>query len=218
MAARIVTVVNQKGGCGKTMTAMQLGGACGLLKKRVLIIDMDRQGTSSIWSSQATDNPFPATVISLAPQREKMVNELGKFVDDHDLIIFDCPPAIDSSIPWATLQVADIALIPVIPVMDNIWATREAKDLALKAKEYNPTLRPFYLPTKVGRGNLYKSCLDVLAADTEVPMLQSQLSARNAYPESQIFGTTVHAFGSSSPAAEEVDALAHEVLTLLEIE
>lgn len=216
MTAKIIAVFNQKGGCGKSMTTMQVGGACALMGRKVLIIDMDRQGTSSIWSSQATsEEPFPATVISLAPQREKMIHEIGKFAELYDLIIIDCPPAIESSIPWAALQIADIAVIPVIPVMDNVWASREARDLALRAKQENALLKTFYLASCMRRGNLFKACIDELSNDEEVPLLKSSLAMRNAYPESQLYGATVHALSKTSPAVDEVNALSLEILELL---
>lgn len=216
MTAKIITIFNQKGGCGKTMTTMQVGGACALMGNKVLIIDMDRQGTSSIWSSQATaEDPFPAKVISLAPQREKMITEVSKFIEDFDLIFIDCPPAIESPIPWAALQISDIALIPVIPVMDNVWASREARDLAIRAKQENTTLRTFYLASCMRRGNLFKLCVDELSKDEEVSMLKASLAMRNAYPESQLYGSTVHALSKTSPASEEVDILALEILDLL---
>ena len=38
MPAQIVSVFNQKGGCGKTHTSMQLGGALGLRGKKVMVV------------------------------------------------------------------------------------------------------------------------------------------------------------------------------------
>src|ERR1700731_1948435 len=182
MVAKVITVFNQKGGCGKTTVSMQLAGALGLRGHKVLVVDMDEQGTATRWASQAPDeNPFPATLSNLAAMGGKMHREIRSQIGDYDYIVIDCPPAVHSPSPSSAMLVSDLALIPVVPAPADIWAVVAAKQLAAHAQATNELLRVRLIPNMVQKNTtLARETLDVLSEDIEIPLATARLGSRSA--------------------------------------
>ncbi|HUR26823.1 MAG TPA: ParA family protein [Planctomycetota bacterium] len=61
---RVLSLVNQKGGCGKTTAAIHLAAALALAKQRVLVVDLDPQAHATMGLSASADgSPTIADVL-----------------------------------------------------------------------------------------------------------------------------------------------------------
>ena len=72
----ILVVSNQKGGVGKTTTAISLGAALVEQGERVLIVDLDPQAnaTSGLGISKAPPNPVYGLILKERPIEESIVS------------------------------------------------------------------------------------------------------------------------------------------------
>jgi chromosome partitioning protein len=217
MQAKIIAVVNQKGGAGKTTVAMQLAGTLGRRGYKVLVVDADPQATSSRWAASADDSkPFPATVVGLSAAQGKLHREVKKLMTDYDYIVIDGPPAADSPIAQSALMIADLALVPVIPSPLDIWASVGIRKAIEDAAEINENLKSRLVVNQCQPNtSLTKDILDLLP-EFGITMAQSQFHQRTVYRQSAVFGQTVQDFGAKALLAiSEVEMLCDEVLDLL---
>ena len=214
MTAKIISVVNQKGGSGKTTLSMQLAGALARRGHKVLVVDADPQGTAIRWAASADDEkPFPASVVGLSAASTKVHREVKKFVPDYRYI---CPPAADSPVPQSALLVADLALVPVIPSPLDMWAAVGIREVIGNVSDINEDLRARLVINQLQPNTtLAKEALEVLP-EFGIDLCKTYMHQRQVYRQSAVFGQTVHDFGSKAVAAvEELDALTDEVLALL---
>lgn len=219
MTAKVITVFNQKGGCGKTTIAMSLAGAFTMRGYSSLVVDMDPQGTAVRWASAAPERrSFPASVMSLAPMEGKMHREVRNHMATYDAIFIDCPPAMSSAAPTSAMLVSDLALIPVVPSPADIWAAESAKKLAEAAQDSNESLLARVVANMVQKStSLARDLIELLEEDKDFPLLRSSLGSRAAFREAQIIGSTVHLVPRAQAAIDEVEAMASEILTLLRL-
>ncbi|UFU16047.1 ParA family protein (plasmid) [Curtobacterium sp. C1] len=110
MSPRIIAVVNQKGGVGKSTVTMGLAAVCSETSK-VLVVDIDPQGSVTFWSDQAGDNlPFDTTS-DLDPKNLARLRELP-----YDVIFVDTPGSLENEhILNPVLDEADFVVLPTEP-------------------------------------------------------------------------------------------------------
>lgn len=110
----LVSVVQQKGGVGKTTTAMSLAAICAEASWRTLVVDVDPQGSASWWASNAGDNlPF-----EFATEQDPGV--LGSVRDAtagvYDVVIVDTPGSLEGEDILSTvLDNSDYVIVPTEP-------------------------------------------------------------------------------------------------------
>ena len=221
MAAKIVIITNQKGGAGKTNTAVHLAGTCVRRNYKTLLIDADKQATATKWVAQAVEgHPHKIRVMGLAMAEGKIGHEVKQYVDDYDIIIVDCPPSVDSPIPQVMLMIADLAIIPIVPKPGDLWASTDLLELAERATAINPDLKIRILGSNViANLAMSKHSLESMATMREsAPLFKTKLHQRTAYVEAMLTGDSVQNFGSAAKTAiNEIESLFDEVAAVLHI-
>ena len=135
--ARVVTVINQKGGVGKTTTVINIASQLALRGFRILVIDSDSQGNCAtgldlILKPETAVDSRHATAVdnlhiivgdkSLIGLEQEMMRQLGRekrmkealepLLAHYDLVLIDTPPSL-GLVTINALVASDGVLVPV---------------------------------------------------------------------------------------------------------
>ena len=167
-----LSVVNLKGGTGKTVTAVHL--ASGLARQgRTLLVDADPQGSALSWSEEAD---LLCSVVSL-PVRD-LPRRLPALLQGVDHAVIDTPPG-DRVIVRGAIAASEMAVVPMPTSIMDLDRLRPTLDLIEEVEALTP-VRVFVLLTRVRTatrsGRVTRDVLEELGVsllDTQVPLRES---------------------------------------------
>lgn len=207
---KVIAVLNQKGGAGKTTIATNLASALDRAGADVILVDSDPQGSARDWAAVREDQPV--TVVGI--DRPTLSRDL-KNVAKKDFVIVDgAPQAAD--LAASAIKAADFILIPVQPSPYDVWATADLVELVKQRIEITDgQLKAAFVVSRAITGTRIGSEVADALHGYELPVLNSRIAQRVIYPTSAADGSAVFDGEPKGPAAQEIDALAEEVCELL---
>jgi chromosome partitioning protein len=204
----IVALAGQKGGSGKTTTAICVADEWHRRGRNVLLVDTDPQATSRTWADVADElGKKGPTVIGMG---RGFHDQLAPLSEGYDVTVIDCPPG-HTEIQRAALMIADIAVVPCGPGATDIWSMAETIEIARQARAIRPTLHVGILVTrKDARTAIADQARTALDATT-LPVFDTAFGFRVAFQEAPNEGVGVTRYAPSGAAAEEVRQLVDEL-------
>lgn len=169
----IWSLVQTKGGVGKTTTAMFLAAAAVRRGVPVRVVDADPQGSASSWADRAAHGGTPLP-FDVSPGTAASVRRLSS--EPGELVLVDSPPGIAAAID-AAVEAADLVIIPTAPRaadIDRVWPT-------LDITQHRPTTM---LLTLVDMRKLEAMEMPCALREVNAPLLRSIVRYQTAIERS----------------------------------
>ena len=204
---KVIAVLNQKGGSGKTTIATHLARALQIEGADVLLVDSDPQGSARDWAAVREDQPL--TVVGIdRPTIDRDVKKVARKVDF--VVIDGAPQAADLAV--SAIKAADFVLIPVQPSPYDIWATSDLVELVKQRIEVTDgRLRAAFVVSRAIKGTRIGVEITEALAGYGLPILESRITQRVSYPGTAAAGIAVLEAEPTGDAATEVFNLAREI-------
>lgn len=138
----IILVGSEKGGCGKSTTAVNLCAELARQGKDVLLIDSDRQATAHNWAqdrASRSDNRPPVHCIQKYDAiRDTVLDSATRY----EFVVIDAAGR-DSRELRTGLTCANICLVPFRPSQPDLDTMKKMQALIETARDFNPGLTVF---------------------------------------------------------------------------
>jgi chromosome partitioning protein len=196
---RVLAVIGQKGGNGKTTTALGLAVAAILAGRDVAVIDLDPQTTAANWSDRrGKDAP---AVVSCQVSRLSQVLEAASR-EGADLALIDTPgKSTDALI--AAAKAADFVLMPIQPQLYDIETLASLRDVLTLAGNPPSAVLINRAPIQ-GKRHIETQEAAVAQGFSVCPVV---IFARAAHGDAGNLGLAAAEYEPSGKAAEEMGQL-----------
>ena len=200
---KIITLLAQKGGTGKTTLSIHLAVLAAAKNMKVVIADIDPQQSTTFWNERREDSA-PDVIPLAADTLEKKVTELAN--QGVELLVIDTAPHSHEDAIIAA-RLADFILIPTRPAILDLQAigssVKIVKSIDGKAAI---VLNGCPFPGKSGERAIVREAREALSG-YGIPIAPAAISNRVALSHSLIDGKAVTEFESKSKAADEIREL-----------
>jgi chromosome partitioning protein len=192
---KVISIVNRKGGAGKSTCAAHLALEATKANLKTILIDLDPQKTlEHWWSKRSNDNPYMADVTSAnVEQKLSFIND-NKF----DLCIIDTPGDMSSN-ALAGIRSADLVLIPSKPTAPDLTAI--GRTIATIIEHDKPFC--FVLTQTISRTNAALQASSILSEFG--PVAPTSLGNRISYANAMNVGESACQYDKN--AADEMNGL-----------
>lgn len=207
----ILGFINQKGGVGKTTLSLNVAHCLALTGARVLLIDADRQRSSSMWAESRGDNPPPFTVVDMA--RDNMARDALKMAPDYDHVVIDGPRDAEK-ITRAVIVASEMVVLPIEP---SAFSTNAAKTTLAQVEEcqiIKPDLKCGIVVSRKIKGTVIGNEFRDIAAEFGMPVFETEIISRVAHAEAATLAQTIFEYQPSGEAAKEIRRLTNEIETM----
>lgn len=206
----IISILNPKGGCGKTTISTNLARALHDRGHSVLIVDSDPQGSARDWHAANEDNPIELVALD----RPNNVKTLTSMAANYDFVVIDGAAKLEDMIA-AAIKVSDFILIPVQPSPYDIWAASDLVDF-IKARQEVTDGVPLasFVVSRVVDGTRLGGDVRAALDEYALPVCKATITQRQVYPQTASEGLTVFD-ADNAKAKAETTALIDEVLGMI---
>lgn len=196
----MISIINEKGGSGKSTVATNLATALHRAGKRVVLLDADIQATARDWKNASPEGTDLPPVFGITGERS-LKNDLASF-SDNDFVVIDGPARADE-LTDAIVGVADIGLIVIQPSGADIWASAAAVKLINKKKNLGGRIDACFLLNRVsGVSRLSKEVIQGGWNEYGIDQMQTTIGNRVAFAKALTDGLSVYDLADGQAKAE----------------